>query len=82
MDDAEHALRCQRLLQTLRRITTIMTEEWEKYKAISIDKNGTCTRITLTDEEVSRFRAQMPYEIQTLLEEAEKEWNENKPKPK
>ena len=71
-----------RLLKALCEVTRIMGEEWEKWQSVNVDKNGTFTRITLTDEEVSRLRSQMPYEIQTLLEEAEKEWNETKPKPR
>ena len=57
-----------------------MAEEWEKYRAIAVDKNGGFTRITLTDEEIDKIFAHLPYEIQKLLEEAQKEWNETKPK--
>ena len=81
MDDAQNA-RLSKLLQTIREVTTIMTEEWEKYKAVNVYQNGRFIKITLTDEEVDRLKAHLPSEILDLLEEAKKEWNETKPKPR
>ena len=57
-----------------------MAEEWEKYKALTAVTNGSTTKITMTKEELERLKPQFPHEIQQLLDEAQKEWDETRPK--
>ena len=47
---------------------------------MTVTKNGPFIRITLTEEEVAEFRGRLPTEILNKIIEAEREWEEFKPK--